>query len=139
MNFTNRIDIRNSLEKLKRVPHDPSKSANQSFFGKIDIDCFYIDIMAGTIACCHPRVQFDYLGHYKKITVGIYEVIKEQEHAISPNQDDRFNGFPWLKYFTYTTTKGISKPSYMGEMIPMDEVVSLIRDLYKVSRLKIFF
>ena len=136
MNFTNLNDIREHLDSLKRKA---SNDNNASYFSKLEINSFYLDLFAGHKALCEPRLVFDNLLHYKKIQLSINEKIKEQEHAISPGIDSRFVGFPWLKYFTYVNSKSQVKPSYMGEMIPIDEAISLIRDVYKIGRLKIFF
>lgn len=139
MNFTNLNDIREYLESFKRIPHDPSKRTNANYFGRIDLNNFHLEISAGTKALCEPRVFYDDILHYKKIQVGIHETVREREDAVQPGTDDRFKGFEWLKYFTYINSKGQVKTSYMGDMIPITDFISIIRDVYKVSRLKIFF
>lgn len=139
MNFNNLDDIKEHLNSFKRTPLDPSTNANANYFGKIELNSFYINFMAGDKSLCEPRTFFDEFMFYKKVQVSINEIIKGQEHAVQPCTDDRFKGFEWLKYFTYTNTKGQIKTSYMGDMVPIGDVMNLIRDVYKISRLKIFF
>lgn len=136
MNLTNVTEIRELLGSLTRKPSSKDKS---SYFNKITFNKFFIELYAGPKSLSEPPVEFDQILYYDKIQVAIYEFIKEEECAILPGTDTRFAGFDWNKYFTYTDGKGKLKPSYMGAGVPITEVISLIRDVYKVSRLKIFF
>lgn len=136
MNYSNLIDIREHLGTLKR---SSSLENRNGYFNKVSFNYFNIEIHASNSSLCEPRVNYDCLLHYQKIQVAFYEDIREQEHAISPGADARFSGFDWAKYFAYYNSKGIEKASYMGDNIPVVEVCQLIRDIYKVSRLKIFY
>ena len=136
MNYLNLIDIREHLGTLKRSSSIDNKSG---YFEKVFFNHFNIELHASNVSLCEPRDNYDCLLHYQKIQLALYEDIREQEHAISPCIDTRFSGFDWTKYFVYYNSKGIKKPSYMGEYVPVAEVCQLIRDVYKVSRLKIFY
>ena len=138
MNFTNISEIKDHLNSLKRIFSIENNVSYINIFSKIELNNFYLELYAGPRALCEPRVMYDNILHYAKIQVAIYEIIKELEHAISPSIDNRFAGFEWVKYFTYTNLKDKVKPSYMGEMIPMSDVILLIRDVFKISRLKAF-
>ena len=131
MNYTNVTEIKKYLESLKRQ--------GKNYFGKIEFNNFFIELTAGQIAMCEPKVYYNNILHYKKIQVSIHEIIREEEYAISPNRDERFAGFAWTKYFTYFNNKAQVTPSYIGDRIPVTEVIDLIRDTYKISRLKIFY
>ena len=132
MNYLNLIDIREHLGTLKRT--EPV-----GYFEKVSLNHFNIAFYANNSALCEPRANYNCLLHYQKIQVALYEDIRDLESAISPCLDARFSGFDWTKYFVYYNSKGIEKPSYMGEKIPVAEVCQLIRDVFKVSRLKIFY
>jgi hypothetical protein len=135
MNFLNLSDIRKHLGTLEREYVEN----NASYFNKVSFNHFDMEFYAGNGALSEPHVDLGNLTYYKKLQLSLYENIRDQAHAISPGMDDRFSGFDWAKYFVYYNSKGIQKTSYMGDRIPMSEVCQLIRDVYKVSRLKIFF
>lgn len=136
MNYLNLSDIREVLGTLKRLG---SIENNASYFNKVSFNDFDIEFYVGNKALCEPHVIHDNLLHYQKVQIGLYENIREEECAIFPGSDSRFIGFDWIKYFFYYDTKGIEKLSYMGDRIPMAEACQLIRDVYKVSRLRIFY
>lgn len=89
-----------------------------------------------------PHVNLDKVTYYKAVGILIYETIKGQEHQVLPQTDVRFQSFDWVKYFQYedtTFSNGKTKESYMGSRIPLAEVIQLVRDVYKISRLKMFY
>ena len=135
MNYLNLPDIKQYLGTLERAYVEN----NTSYFNKISFNHFDIEFYAGSGALCEPHVNLDQLIFYKKLQLSLYETIRDEVHAISPGTDNRFSGFSWANYFSYYNSKGILKGSYMGDKIPIAEVCQLIRDVYKVSRLKIFF
>lgn len=109
------------------------------YFNGISVNNFTIDFFAGNKSCCEPKGTFNSLLHYKKIQIYIREDVRGIGNAIRPTKDDRFAGFDWAKYFVYINSNGRTSGSYMGEYIPIEEAYQLIRDVYKVSRLKVFF
>jgi hypothetical protein len=132
MNFLNLTDIKQHLGTLKRF--EGAAPFNHICFNGFEI-CFY----AGPKAFCEPIALYDNLLHYETIQIHIAENIKEADEVIAPSIDNRFQNFDWCKYFKYDNGKIKDKNSYMGSNIPLNEVCQLIKDVYKVSRLKIFF
>ena len=100
---------------------------------------FSLRISAGADAFSEPHTNLDKITFYKSVGVLIYETTKEQEHQVLPQIDVRFQSFDWVKYFQYEDGSGKTKESYMGSRIPLAEMVQLIRDVYKISRLKMFY
>ena len=141
MNYLNPTEIKQHLGTLKRFYDD------SGYFDPLIINGFVITIYGGSKAFCIPQTYYDNILHYKRVQLHITEQIKDnqdliftvREESISPTRDSRFSGFPWIKYFTYADRTGKPLPSHMGSRVPLDEVCQIIRDTYKISRLKIFF
>lgn len=136
MELLDLVKIKQLLGSLERsvVENNIGCYFNCLVFNGFEI-CFY----AGTKAFCEPKVSYDTLLHYKTIQLDIIEVVKGFNDVVQPGSDNRFKNFSWCKYFTHLDNKGKDKNSYMGCNIPLDEVCQLIKDVYKISRLKIFF
>ena len=136
MDLTNIANIITHLGTIRRTTETEYPSF---FFNRIEFNDFNIQFFAGKKALCEPAVDYDLLTSYNSIQLCILEIIKESEGAISPSVDERFSGFGWTKYFSYQTQKGQTRASFMAERVPLAEVPQIIRDVYKISRLKIFF
>ena len=133
MDYTDIQQIKHHLKSLTRV-----EDVSGDWFEKIFFNDFEIHLSAGPASFSEPVTYLNNLLYYQSIQVAIYETVKQQLHAIAPLSDDRFRNFSWSKYFIYSDYKG-ERNSYIGTRIPLDEVCQLIREIYKTSRLKIFF
>jgi hypothetical protein len=131
MDYLNLLEIKQNIKSLKRI--------NDYFFNNVTFNYFRIDFYAGTGALCRPNSTLDNLLFYETIQLSITEIIKEDQNIIRPPEDDRFRNFIWSKYFNYIDSNGKVKPSYMADNIPAEEACQLIRDVYKISRLTIFY
>lgn len=131
MNYLDLLEIKKYLSLLKRE--------ESGSFPSVQFNNFEIELWAGPGAFCSPMMDYSNLMYYESIQVGVYEMIKEQKCAIAPSGDARFHHFDWIKHFHYFDGKGVQKDSYMGTRIPLNEVCHLIREVYKVSRLKMFY
>jgi hypothetical protein len=140
MNLLDLSEIRRHLGTIQRCNDENSK---QIFFNRIKFNGFEINFYAGPKAFCEPPSLLDSLLDYKKIQIGIDEHMKGfdggAEHTISPMIDERFHNFNWAQYFFYSDSNGVIKSSYMGNQIPLNDVCQLVKDVYKISRLKIFY
>jgi hypothetical protein len=136
MELLNLVKIKQLLGTLER---SHISNINETFFNSISFNGFEVEFFAGPKSFCEPAVSYDTLLHYKTLQLYIVETVKESKEAILPGKDNRFQNFDWCKYFTYHDGKVKDKLSYMGCNVPLDEVCRLIKDVYKVSRLKIFF
>jgi hypothetical protein len=133
MDFSNPADIKSHLASLEREDSD------YQFWQRVVLNDFSLRISAGTEAFSEPHVNLDKITYYRSVGVLIYEFIKGQEHQVAPQSDVRFQTFDWVKYFQYEDGSGKTKESYMGSRIPLAETIQLIRDVYKISRLKMFY
>jgi hypothetical protein len=136
MNYLDLSEIRQHLGTLKRLTPDDLAICD---FEHIKFNGFEIGFYAGGGDASEPQNNFDNLLHYKTIQIGLFETIKESDHTIQPMTDERFRGFLWSSYFIFIDNKGLVQPSYMGFKIPLNDVCQLIKDVYKVSRLKMFY
>jgi hypothetical protein len=134
MNYLSLNDIRQYLGSITK-----SAAGDRLYFNDIKFNGFMITFFAGKSAYCDPPVIYDNLLYYKTLQIDIVETIKDSTHVVCPLKDERFASFTWAKYFNYSSNTNILTPSHMGSHIPLDEVFQLIRDVYKVSRLKAFF
>lgn len=139
MNYLDLTEVKQHIGNLKRSTSQESK---QLYFGSITFNMFTINFYAGCNAYCHPNKVFDSLLDYSQIQISANEILNkspDKPNAVKPAYDVRFSKFEWAKYFTYPDNKGVIKPSYMGTYVPLDDAFHLVRDFYKVSRLKIFY
>jgi hypothetical protein len=132
MELLDLVKIEQLLGTLKRF--EGAAPFNHICFNEFEI-CFY----AGPKTFSEPTVLYDSLLYYKTIQIHISENIKGVNETIAPGNDNRFQNFDWCKHFKYSDGNGKNKNSYMGSYVPLEEVCRLIKDVYKVSRLKIFF
>jgi hypothetical protein len=139
MNYLNLTEVRQHIGSLTRSVAQESK---ELYFGSIIFDAFDIKLYAGRRAYCQPNKLLDNLLDYTHLQIMIDEVLNNspgKPNAIKPFGDERFSKFEWAKYFTYLNHKGVIKPSYMGAHVPLADACCLVRDFYKLSRLKIFY
>lgn len=137
MNFLDLVEVKKHLGFLKRAG-DPSTVQNR--FESIRVNNFEIHIYAGYMTFSIPPNQLDNLLHYSHVQVSILEFDRNNTiHTISPINDERFQYLEWSKFFTYKNSQGQDKGSYMGAVVPLDDVCKLIREIYKISRLKLFY
>ena len=141
MNYLNPTEIKQHLGTLKRFYY------GSGYFDPLMINGFVITIYGGPKAFCIPLDCFDNILYYHKVQLHITERTKDnqdlplaiKEESISPTKDNRFSSFAWTEYFTYADEAGKIQPSHIGCKIPLDQVCQIIKDVYKLSRLKIFF
>jgi hypothetical protein len=129
MDFSNLEDIKKHLASLKK---------DGDFFNTVSFNGFKIQFVIGA-AWSEPYHEFDSPLYYKSLGILIYEDIRDEKHQVAPSTDSRFQNFDWAKYFYYTNGHGKIKASYMGSKIPLAESIQLVRDIYKVSRLSVFY
>lgn len=137
MNYLNVNEVQERLRSLTRVPIDDAIISGE--FTPLACNHFTIHFSAGTFAYSEPHLALDNLLYYDSIQILIREDIKDGYIDICPQVDERFKSFSWAKYFTYINRHGKPTPSYMGTYLPQPEVLQLIREVYKVSRLRLFF
>ena len=132
MNYNNIAEIYNLL----------SESSRQDSFGdvfeSIHFNGFNIQISAGDRSFSSPSRRYSQLIHYDGVQVEIREAIRDEEHSICPEQDERFKNFDWSVYFSFIDANGNHKSSYIGT-VPLHTVCEVIRSIYKVSRMKMFY
>ncbi len=131
--FLNINQIMLHLDSLQRIDVPPN------MFDIIKFSNFEIETMAGIGTFCEPYLRLSRLTYYTSVQVSLYENIKGERHLLKPKTDLRFDKFTWAKYFTYADVRGNLKDSYMGNRVPLEELCSMIREVYKVSRLKMFY
>lgn len=131
MDLLNLQEIKNYLSSLQKD--------TAGHFKGINFNNNHIYIAAGNSNFCSPRANFSSLSHYTHIQMGIYETVRSVQRIISPLNDERYKNFAWAKYFVYLDNKNTLSPSYMGKEIPLNIASQLIKDVYKMSRLKAFF
>lgn len=139
MNYLDLTEIRQHLGSLERSPAAEDRGFH---FATLTINTFIVAFYAGHSRYCQPSRVLDNLLDYSKIQIRINEMIinpPDKLNAIRPSLDTRFSSFEWIKYFGFIDSKGALRPSYMGLEIPLDDVCLLIRDIYKISRLKMFY
>lgn len=141
MDLLNLREIEEHLHTLVKIPEDDSIVKGE--FTPIDCNLFIIRLSAGLDCFCKPRIGcYTNIMDYTHIQVMIQEKLRSNLDLITlitPAGDSRFKGFGWSKYFHYDDFKGKTNDSYIGSNVPVEEVPRLIKDAYKISRLKIFF
>src|SRR4029079_654706 len=99
-----------------------------------------IRLCGGMFSHSFPRIESSLIDNFSHLQVLIEESDNQSLiKAIYPLTDLRFKNFSWAKYFCYSDRSTRPHNSYMGNMIPIQEVYQLIREIYKVSCLKSFF
>jgi len=135
MNLLDLADVKRYLGSIERRSFDN----NMIFYNDVKIgNDFLVTIFAGNFTFCDPPLMFDNLLNYKAISIGLTEIIKGEQHDIHPSTDSRFQNFSWASYFNQSS-KGINIAQYMGLSIPLEQVYQIIKDVYKISRLKVFY
>ena len=134
MDFSNTVDIKSHLASLER-----EEDSNCQFWQRVRLNDLSLRISAGDGAFSEPHVNLDKITFYSSVSVLIYETIKGLEHQVLPQTDVRFQSFDWVKYFQFENSLGKIQESYMGSRIPLAEMVQLVRDVFKISRLKMFY
>lgn len=128
--FSNKDEIHQMLTLLER-----NDDLN---FEDIKVSNFRIVISAGLRAFCEPRRFMGKLFSYESVQVQIFEVVNGEERIIKPLVDDRFQKFTWSKHFSFDKHNTMSFSS-MGYCMPIKEISTMIHEIYRVSKLKVFF
>lgn len=127
--FLNKDEIHQMLMLLPR---------NDFSFEDIKVSNFRIVISAGLRAFSEPRRFMGKLFSYKSVQVQFFEVVNGEERIIKPLTDERFQKFTWSKHFSFEKNNTISYSS-MGYYMPIKEISTMIHEIYRVSKLKVFF
>ena len=128
--FSNKEEIHQALTILKRD--------GELQFENIEVSNFKIVIGGGLRAFSDPRRFIGKLFSYKSVQIQIFEIVNGEERIIKPLSDERFQKFTWAKYFAFEKN-GTSSPSSMGYYVPSKEIPTMIHEIYRVSKLKVFF
>lgn len=141
MDFKNLFEIKEHLSSINRsLPED---CLTLGEFTPINCDLFLVRLAASTSAFSKPSVDcYDKITDYTHVQVMIEErsqLQKEAQIITCPISDERFKMFGWSKYFVYQGFDNKIINSYIGSYIPIGEIPQLIRDVNKISRLKMFF
>lgn len=107
-------------------------------FEDINFSNFTIKIAAGLRAYSEPRRFMGKLFSYKSIQVQIFETVKDQDRIIKPLDDERFQKFGWAKHFSYEKNNSEYNSS-IGYCVPIKDISGMIHEIYRVSKLKMFF
>jgi hypothetical protein len=145
MDLSNLNDIENHLSSLRRITSEEFESnlyLSKDEFHTINCGHFIVHLAAGIDSLSVPKSNvYDKINDYTNIQVFIEEKSPKisEMRFVNPGKDDRFQGFGWRKYFYYINYDGKTHPSYIGTQVAIKDILSLIKDCYKLSRLKIFF
>jgi hypothetical protein len=138
---TNPLDLSSIRQYLGTIQRNAESSSH--FFTRMEMNSFAIDLCAGDASLCEPLLYYDNLLYYQKIQVHLHEFTGPDSQysilTIAPFHDSRFEKFSWAQYFTYFDSSGKSYFSYTGSFIPMNQVCQMLKDLYRISRLKSFY
>lgn len=127
-----------SLQEIRQMFNSLERFSDNEF-NNIDVATFQVKIYAGAQGLCVPQRFLGRLNSYQSVQVGISEKVKEEVRLIKPLNDERFANFAWAQYFYYHGHNKKIIPSYMATYVPLEQVSIMIREIYKVSRLKMFF
>jgi hypothetical protein len=128
----------NSLEDIEKLVLSLTRMSEEDIgrFEPINILNFKINLNAGEFCYCEPRKNLNSLKDYNYIEVEICEISREGNLILlSPNDDNRFSHFNWIKYFNY----GNDRPSYIGNNVPLNVVFQIIKDINRITKLQTFF
>lgn len=148
MDLSNLNDIESCLFSRERISAEEFKKKfflSKDEFQPIDCGHFIVHLSAGEASLSTPHHNVhDSLGGYSHIQIAIEEkstkaTVDSLSHYVCTGKDERFQGFSWRKYFFYPLTDGKTQPSYIGGQVPLKDATYLVKDCYKLSRLKIFF
>lgn len=136
INFLDLKQVDEMVRSLERM--------DEKYFAPITFSNYTIQLGAGAKAFSTPQLYFGRIVSYQNVEMTFSETIKDQMQIIAPYIDERFNGFSWAKYFNYEKfnyhqKKKYLAPSHIGANIPLKDVSTIVREIYKVSRLKMFF
>jgi hypothetical protein len=137
MDYLNLKNIEAHLHSLTKVSNEESLLFGE--FVPINCGTFTVHLSAGKSSLSNPQLELNNVLYYDSVQIMIRESVKDQLLDICPLSDDRFKGFDWAKHFTYVSRLGNVLPSYMGAYVPKQDVLQLIREVYRVSRLRTFF
>lgn len=131
INYLDLHQINSLLCSLER------QGSNQ--FNVITISDFIISISAGAVSLSNPKKFLPKLSDYKEVEIELIEYINHLSRIINPLNDDRFKSFSWANYFSYSDRNNKIMSSSMAAYVPLQAVPVMIRDIYKISKLKVFF
>lgn len=141
MDFSSIKRIKEQLSSLEKISDDEALIKGE--FTPIDCDLFIVRLAGGAECFCKPRCgYYTNVTDYTHIQVMIQEKSRQESDLIvmiQPASDDRFKGFAWANYFHYSDFQGKINNSYIGSNVPLGEIPQLIKDIYKINKLKIFF
>ena len=138
-NFLDISKIMAHLSVLERPSIFDRDSHQWIYFQPIYLNGFEVEIGAGIGSFSEPYSDLDKITYYKTVQVSVYEIIKGEKTVIKPGVDERFRNFVWSKHFVHVDKNGNRKESYIGDRVPLNEVCQMIREIYKISRLKLFY
>lgn len=128
------------LDQINSLLSDLKKEGwHTNQFNNIVISNFIISISGGTGAFSDPKEFLSNFYNYKKLEVELIEFTNHSNRIIKPLEDDRFKNFSWTNYFHYLNINDKFQPSSIGAYVPREIISIMIRDIYKVSKLKAFF
>lgn len=145
MDFSNLNDIERYLSSLKRISYGEFLDGDylsSDEFQPIDCGHFIVHISAGKNSLSTPNNNiYNRITDYSHLQVIIQENIKGSEsiQVIKPAEDNRFANLEWSNLFKYKDYLGKNHETYLGKTIPIKNLLQIIKDCYKLSRLKIFF
>jgi len=132
LDYLDRESIREYLLSLERGDNET--------FAELEVNGFQIRLCAGECTFSFPQSnQYSKLHEYEGVEVYITESLRAIDTVLFPLDDSRFKTLSWAMYFDYFDNQNNLKTSSLGNCVPFEELPDIIRDVYKISRLKLFY
>lgn len=137
---TKNLDIiLNSLSRVTSRNNElPDMFNTNVCFEPITFNNFKIILIGGIEMFSEPQVYYDKAANYYSLQVYILENVNSMCRIIKPSQDIRLQKYPWVKYFIFNEMNQ-NIALYHGKFIPIKDVYQLISDVYRISKLTLFF